>query len=268
MTGLKESPLVPGLAALLFVDLQNYNCQRGGALYKQYAREQLEVISPPKLPSYPRPTPRRRSRRLLASAEMRPQRWLFIVMTNTLRRLGSRSWRPCWRRTRPSYREASARPRSARRSSHHRGPHPIAGPRLPVFLEPNPGGDARVAEAAGDGAGGGCVQTAGLDPGGAPADPGADVALPAYSGALKLDTRTNARSLRRLGFDGRPPCAGQRRRCLLRAPPSARAATRRCSSLPFLPARRPRVSPAPSFFPPPAALPDQVSRSFTPSTRA
>lgn len=40
---LREVPVVIGSTALLFIDTQNYNCHRQGAIYRQYSAEEAQV---------------------------------------------------------------------------------------------------------------------------------------------------------------------------------------------------------------------------------
>jgi hypothetical protein len=40
---LREVAVDPRQAAVLFIDVQNLNCHRGGALYRNHSREDLEV---------------------------------------------------------------------------------------------------------------------------------------------------------------------------------------------------------------------------------
>ena len=45
---LRESPVVPASTAVLFIDCQNYNCHREGAIYRHYSAEQKEVGDGPR----------------------------------------------------------------------------------------------------------------------------------------------------------------------------------------------------------------------------
>ncbi len=42
----RQAPLVPAASALLFIDVQNYNCHRDGAIYRSLTQQQKQVRTP------------------------------------------------------------------------------------------------------------------------------------------------------------------------------------------------------------------------------